>query len=92
MVTLKERYCPTVSLLYAVQAYSPDQLMVVMHEIRDFTLDGFSLPIRPYRWNQLLAMLVMLHHLKVKRAHVPRICQCLHAGDRGLLQRPALIR
>ena len=64
------RYCPTVSLLYAVQAYSPDQLMVVMHEIRDFKLDGFSLPIRPYRWNQLLAMLVMLHHLKVKRAHV----------------------
>lgn len=67
---LREKYCPHIPLLIAVQAYTINDFMRFEKEIRDLTFDGFSMPVRHSSLEQLTYFLFIFSRIAPKRFHL----------------------
>jgi len=70
MVELHANYCPQVELYFAFQGYNVDQLIRIKKELGNLQFAGYALATRTLKWNQLVAVMMMLHHYGVRKIHI----------------------
>jgi hypothetical protein len=67
---LREKYCPHIPLLIAVQAYTIRDFITFEENIRGLTFDGFSMPVRHASLEQLAYFLFIFSRIAPKRFHL----------------------
>ena len=70
MAQLKKRFYPQVNQFFVFQGYNLSQLIFIKTELGDLEFDGYALPTRSLKWNQMTAMMLMLYHFGVRKIHI----------------------
>ena len=67
---LRDRHCPHIPLLLAVQAYTVGDFMTFQSSLRDLKFEGFSMPVRNLNLQEIALFLYTFYRTGVKRAHL----------------------
>jgi hypothetical protein len=70
MARLKAIYCPEVRLFGALQVYTHDQFDVTMRHLEGVQLDGWSIPTRALKWNEILSFIIRFKGMGFRRIHI----------------------
>jgi hypothetical protein len=70
MAYLKTKHYPQVNQFFVFQGYNLNQLIFIKTELGNLEFDGYALPTRSLKWNQMVAMMILLYHYGVQRIHI----------------------
>jgi hypothetical protein len=70
MSELKKRLYPRVNQYFVFQGYNISQLILILKELMGIEFEGYALPTRSLKWNQMAAIMLMLYHYGAKKIHI----------------------
>lgn len=69
-IRLRDRYGLESELYFAFQGYNLNQLLRIWRELNGLHFDGICLASRALNWNHMMAIMLMLYHLGVRKIHI----------------------
>ena len=69
-VKLREQFGIKSDLYFAAQVYNINQLLRIIKELDGLKFDGFCLATRALSWNRMVALMLMLRHLGIRKIHI----------------------
>jgi len=69
-VRLRDQHGLKSKLYFAFQGYNLNHLLRIWKELDGLRFDGFCLATRALEWNHVMAIMLMLYHLGVRKVHI----------------------